>query len=66
MEQEGCIGQLNVSLKSKPEVVLLVGGHPLGPHEVHLGLGEDAVHAAREDHLLVDLLVAQEGAGAGG
>ena len=50
-----------------PEVVLLVDVHPdpLGPHEVHLGLGEHAVHAAREDHLVVDLLVAQERPGAG-
>lgn len=54
-------------VSSEPEVVLLVVVHPdpLGPHEVHLGLGEDAVHATREDHLVADLLVAEEGAGAG-
>ena len=47
-------------LNCKPEVVLLVVVHPdpLGPHEVHLGLGEDAIHATLEDHLVVDLLVA--------
>ena len=58
-----CVSLLNC----KPEVVLLVVVHPdpLGPHEVHLGLGVDAVHATREDHLVVDLLVAQEGSGAG-
>ena len=51
----------------KPGVVLLVVAHPdpLCPHKVHLGLGEDAVHATREDHLVIHLLVAQEGPAAG-